>query len=146
MSSRQNSGGHHPAKPIDLTRLPGPDAGLLFLRLAGSGLLLYVHGVPKLIHFSAELQHIDDPLHLGRGVTLALALFAEIACPLLIAAGWLTRLATLPILFLLFVSMALVHPDWDVATGQFAWLLVIVFGTIALAGPGEYSIDGHHRR
>ncbi|SMF10410.1 DoxX family protein [Pseudogulbenkiania subflava] len=146
MTRHRNNGGAHPARFVDPARLPGPDAGLLFLRLAGSALLLYVHGLPKLMHFSAELQHIDDPLHLGHGVTLVLALFAEIVCPLLIAAGWLTRLATLPILFLLFVSMALVHPDWDVATGQFAWLLVIVFGTIALAGPGEYSIDGHQQR
>jgi putative oxidoreductase len=146
MTRRQNSNGAHPAKSVDLARLLRPDVGLLFLRLAGSALLLYVHGLPKLIHFSAELQRIDDPLHLGRGVTLVLALFAEIACPLLIAVGWFTRLATLPILFLLLVSIALVHPDWDVATGQFAWLLAIIFGTIALAGPGEYSIDGHLNR
>ncbi|SCK30171.1 DoxX family protein [Vogesella sp. LIG4] len=125
-----------------LATLPPPDAGLLFLRLAGSSLLLYVHGLPKLLHYGSELQHIDDPLQLGRGLTLLLALFAEIVCPLLIAAGWLTRLATLPILFLLVVSILLVHPEWDVASGQFAWLLIIVFGSIALAGPGRYSIDG----
>jgi putative oxidoreductase len=127
-------------------QLLGPNAGLLFLRFAGSALLLYVHGLPKLLHYGAELQRIDDPLHLGRGLTLLLALFAEILCPLLVAAGWLTRLACLPILFLLFVSLALVHPDWNIATGQFAWLLIIVFGAIALAGPGEYSIDGHYHR
>lgn len=146
MTSRRSSNGANPAKPIDLARLLRPDVGLLFLRLAGTALLIYVHGLPKLMHFSAELQRIDDPLHLGRGVTLVLALFAEIVCPLLIAIGWMTRLATLPILFLLLVSLALVHPEWDVATGQFAWLLIIIFGTIALAGPGEYSIDGNHLR
>lgn len=146
MIGRQNSDEGQSAKPVDWAHWLGPDIGLLFLRLAGSALLLYVHGLPKLMHFSTELQRIDDPLHLGRGVTLVLALFAEIACPLLIAAGWLTRLATLPILFLLFVSMALVHPEWSVADGQFGWLLIIVFGTVALAGPGEYSIDGRHTR
>lgn len=146
MTSRQNSTGVPSGKSVDLAHWLGPDIGLLFLRLAGSALLLYVHGLPKLIHFSAELQRIDDPLHLGRGLTLVLALFAEIACPLLIAAGWLTRLAALPILFLLFVSMVLVHPEWSVADGQFGWLLIIIFGTIALAGPGGYSIDGHHTR
>lgn len=129
-------------KSVALTRLPKPDLGLLFLRVSGSALLFYVHGLPKLVHFGNELQHIDDPLHLGRRTTLILALFAEIICPLLIAAGWQTRLATLPILFLLFVSMVLVHPDWSVATGQFGWLLIIIFGTVALAGSGEYSIDG----
>jgi putative oxidoreductase len=28
-----------------------PDAGLLFARLAGAALLLWVHGLPKLLHW-----------------------------------------------------------------------------------------------
>ncbi|WBS00886.1 DoxX family protein [Pseudoduganella sp. SL102] len=118
-----------------------PDAGLLFARLAGAALLLWVHGLPKLLHWQQELAHIDDPLHLGRGVTLACALFAEVLCPFLIAAGLFTRLACLPVLFLLGVSMVLVHPDWSIEQGQFGWLLLIVFGTIALAGAGRWSLD-----
>ncbi|MFZ6733554.1 DoxX family protein [Undibacterium sp. Ji42W] len=118
-----------------------PDLGLLFLRLTGAFMLLYVHGLPKLMHYSTELAHIDDPMHLGRGLTLWLALLAEIVCPLLIAAGFLTRLACLPIIFLLLVSMLAVHPDWSIAEGQFGWLLSIIFSTIALAGPGAYSLS-----
>ena len=118
-----------------------PDLGLLFLRLTGAFMLLYVHGLPKLMHYSTELSHIDDPMHLGRALTLWLALLAEIACPLLIAAGILTRLACLPIIFLLLVSMLAVHSDWSIAEGQFGWLLLIIFGTIALAGPGAYSFS-----
>ena len=104
-------------------------------------MLLYVHGLPKLLHYSTELTQIDDPMHLGRSLTLSLALLAEIACPLLIAAGVLTRLACLPIIFLLLVSMLAVHPDWSIAEGQFGWLLLIIFGCIALAGPGRYSLS-----
>jgi putative oxidoreductase len=37
--------------------------------------------------------------------------------------------------------MVLVHPDWSIEQGQFGWLLVIVFGTIALSGAGRYSVD-----
>ena len=121
--------------------VPVPDFGLLYLRVTGALLLLYVHGLPKLMHYQSELEHIDDPLHMGRGLTLLCALLSEIACPLLIAAGLLTRLAALPIIFLLLVSMVLVHPEWSVADGQFGWLLLIVFGAIALAGPGRFSID-----
>ncbi|MBC3909718.1 DoxX family protein [Undibacterium umbellatum] len=118
-----------------------PELGLLFLRLAGAFMLLYVHGLPKVLHYSTELAQIDDPLDLGRGPTLWLALLAEIACPLLIAAGVLTRLACLPIIFLLLVSMLAVHPDWSIAEGQFGWLLLIIFSTVALAGPGAYAIS-----
>jgi len=118
-----------------------PDAGLLFARIAGAALLLWVHGLPKLLHWQDELARIDDPLGMGRGLTLACALFAEIVCPILVAAGLFTRLAALPVLFLLLVSMLLVHPEWSIAEGQFGWLLLIVFGTIALSGAGRYSLD-----
>lgn len=127
---------------LPFTRLPRPDIGLLYLRVTGALLLFYVHGLPKILHFSDELQHIDDPLYLGRPVTLILALFAEVVCPALIALGWMTRLAAVPVLFLLFISMLLVHPDWSIADGQFGWLLIIVFGTIFLAGPGRFSVEG----
>lgn len=131
--------------PTLLRRLIGPftpDAGLLFTRIAGAALLLHVHGVPKIVHYQEELAHIDDPLGIGRGLTLWCALFAEVVCPVLIALGLFTRLAALPVVFLLAVSMVLVHPDWSVAEGQFGWLLVIVFGTVALTGAGRYSLDG----
>jgi putative oxidoreductase len=127
----------------ETARLPWqttPDAGLLLLRLAGAFLLLYVHGLPKLLHYGSELQHIEDPLHLGAGLTLSLAIFAEVVCPLLIAAGLFARLASLPVLFLLLVSMVFVHPDWSVAEGQFGWLLMTIFASVAVAGPGRYTL------
>lgn len=127
-----------------LRKLSGPstpDIGLLFARVTGALLLLWVHGLPKIAHYQEELLHIDDPLGMGRAVTLWCALLAEVACPLLIALGLLTRLAALPVVFLLGVSMFLVHPGWSVAEGQFGWLLLIVFGTIALSGAGRYSLD-----
>ena len=117
------------------------DVGLLYLRLAGSLLLLTVHGLPKILHFSTELQHIEDPFHFGRGFSLVFAIFAEVLCPLLIAAGLLVRASSIPIVCLLVVAMFVVHPEWSVADGQFGWLLLIVFGTVALAGGGRYSID-----
>ncbi|MFC0166967.1 DoxX family protein [Pseudoduganella danionis] len=119
---------------------PQPDLGLLLLRLGGAVLLLTVHGLPKLQHYAGELAHIDDPLHIGRGLTLWLALLAEVACPLAIAAGVLTRLACLPILVLLLVSMLAVHPDWSLADGQFGWLLLVIFASISVAGAGRYTL------
>lgn len=45
--------------------LPRVDLGLFFLRLTGSLLLLYVHGLPKVLHFSDELTRIEDPFGFG---------------------------------------------------------------------------------
>jgi putative oxidoreductase len=118
---------------------PHPDVGLLWLRLAGSALLLHVHGWPKLVHYSVELTRIEDPFGLGAQFSLVMAIFAEVLCPLFIAAGLFTRLACLPIIVLLTVAMLAVHPDWSIAEGQFGWLLLIIFVAIALCGPGRYS-------
>ncbi|KPG92417.1 MULTISPECIES: DoxX family protein [Pseudomonas] len=117
------------------------DLGLLFLRASGGLFLLWVHGLPKLLDFTAQLQLIEDPFHLGAHLTLILAIFAEVVCPLLIVAGLLARLACVPILFVLLVALLVVHPQWSVAEGQFGWLLLILFTTVLIAGPGRLAIS-----
>ncbi|MCT8950148.1 MULTISPECIES: DoxX family protein [Pseudomonas] len=117
------------------------DVGLLFLRVSGGLFLLCVHGMPKLLDFTAQLQLIEDPFHLGSHLTLILAIFAEVLCPLLVVAGVLARLACLPILFVLLVALLLVHPQWTVAEGQFGWLLLILFATVFIAGPGRLALN-----
>ncbi|KZN21155.1 MULTISPECIES: DoxX family protein [Pseudomonas] len=115
--------------------------GLLFLRVSGALFLLGVHGLPKVLDYSAELQRIEDPFHLGAHLTLILAIFAEVLCPLLIVVGVLVRLACLPILFVLLVALLVVHPQWSVAEGQFGWLLLILFTSIFIAGPGRLALN-----
>lgn len=115
-------------------------AGLLFLRIAGSALLIAVHGLPKVLHYGQELTRIEDPFHLGAAPTLLLAILSETLCPLLIALGVLTRLACLPIVATLLVAMLVVHPDWSLAEGQFGWMLLIIFTTVLIAGPGRFSL------
>lgn len=66
---------------------PRIDPGLFFLRLTGSLLLLYVHGLPKVLHFSEELTRIEDPFGFGPYASLIPAIVAEVICPLLIVAG-----------------------------------------------------------
>ncbi|WP_447784473.1 DoxX family protein [Pseudomonas germanica] len=117
------------------------DIGLLFLRVSGGLFLLWVHGLPKLLDFTAQLQLIEDPFHLGSHLTLILAIFAEVLCPLLIVVGLLARLACVPILFVLLVALLVVHPQWSVAEGQFGWLLLILFSTVLIAGPGRLAIS-----
>jgi putative oxidoreductase len=116
------------------------DVGLLFLRVSGALFLCWVHGMPKLLNYSEQLKLIEDPFHLGAHVTLLLAIVAEVLCPLLIIAGVLVRLACLPILAVLLISMLVVHPEWTLFEGQFGWLLLIIFTSILIAGPGRFSL------
>jgi putative oxidoreductase len=115
--------------------------GLLFLRLSGAAFLFCVHGLPKWLHYSEQLRQIEDPFHLGASLTLGLAIFAEVLCPLAIALGLLTRLACLPILTVLIIALALVHPEWTLEQGQFGWLLLIIFTTLLVSGPGRYALS-----
>ncbi|WP_050491863.1 DoxX family protein [Pseudomonas putida] len=116
--------------------------GLLFMRVMAALLLLFIHGLPKLLNWSGELQRIEDPFGLGAPLTLGLAVFAEVVCPLLLLLGIAARLACLPVLAVLLVALLVVHPDWTLEQGQFAWLLVALYGGLALTGPGAYSVSG----
>jgi putative oxidoreductase len=117
------------------------DIGLLFLRISGAAFLLVVHGLPKLLDFNQQLTLIEDPFHMGAQLTLILAIFAEVLCPLLIVTGIFVRLSCLPILFLLLVALVVVHPDWTLEQGQFGWLLLIIFTTVFIAGPGRLALN-----
>ncbi|WP_410012583.1 DoxX family protein [Sodalis sp. C49] len=119
---------------------PQVDLGLLFLRLTGCFMLLYVHGAPKVLHYADELTRIEDPFGLGASLSLWAAIFAEVVCPVFIALGVAARAACLPIIAVLLIAMLAVHPDWSVAEGQFGWLLLIIFTTIGLCGPGRWSL------
>lgn len=121
-------------------------SGLLFMRVMAALLLLLVHGLPKLLDWSGELQRIEDPFGLGAPLTLGVAVFAEVVCPLFLMVGVAARLACLPVIAVLLVALAVVHPDWTLEQGQFAWLLVALYGGLALAGPGAYSVSGYFWR
>ncbi|WP_175625517.1 MULTISPECIES: DoxX family protein [Oxalobacteraceae] len=128
-------------KNLPFLSVPQIDLGLLFLRVSGAFMLFHVHGWPKIMHYSEELVRIEDPFGFGTSFSLLAAIFAEVVCAILIALGLLTRLASLPVIAVLLVSMLIVHTQWSIAEGQFGWLLMIIFGTIALCGPGKFSFD-----
>ncbi len=123
-----------------MNRFSAPDAALLFLRITASVLVLLVHGFPKAIHYASQLDAIEDPLHIGKTFTLGFAIFAEVVCPLLMIAGIATRLAALPIMLVSAIALGLVHPEWTLDQGQFAWMLLIMFGAVAIGGAGRYRI------
>jgi putative oxidoreductase len=123
-----------------MNRVSAPDVALLFLRVTASVLVLLVHGLPKAIHYTSQLEAIEDPLHFGKTLTLGFAIVAEVVCPLLMIAGIATRLAALPIMLVCVIALGLVHREWTLDQGQFAWMLLIMFGTIAIAGAGRYRI------
>src|SRR6266571_881690 len=87
----------------------GASLALLTLRLWLGLTLLINHGVGKLKDFSHLSGDFPDPLGIGHGASLALAVFAEVVASLLLVMGLLTRFAALVLAVNMAVAFFLIH-------------------------------------
>lgn len=128
-------------------RFHSDDVGKLILRLTVAGLMLF-HGISKVIHGIAWLppllNHDGLPGFIAYGVYVG-----EVLAPLLLIAGWQTRLASLVIAFDMIMAVALAHSSgiFSLRAGSGAWSIEIeaFYFLAALAvfffGAGKYSIS-----
>ncbi len=115
--------------------------GLLVLRLGIGGFMLVAHGWGKLTGFSTLLDRFPDPIGLGPGVSLTLAVFAEVVCSLLLVLGLGTRFAAVPLLITMLVAAFVVHADDPWSKQEFALLYAIPFLTLVFTGGGRFALD-----
>lgn len=104
------------------------------------GLLLASHGLQKLLNFSTMATQFPDPIGTGSKVALALAIFGELGCSIAFIAGFLTRLAVIPMIFTMAVAFFTVHGG-SIAAGELAFAYLMVYLLMLFAGPGHYSVD-----
>ena len=107
---------------------------LLAARIIFGGLLMS-HGIAKWQNFDALSAAFPDPLGVGSGVSLALAIFGEVVCSVGFIAGLFYRLALIPMIFTMCVAFFAVHGGDPFA----AYLSVYVL--MYAAGPGLYAAD-----
>lgn len=121
------------------------DLGLLLLRLGFGLSMLLAHGLPKLMRILDGNFKFGDPLGIGAAPSLVLVTLAEFGCSLLIVLGLFTRLAAIPLVFAMFVAAFITH--WSDGWGkmEMAVLYLVTFTTLALTGPGSYSLDERWR-
>lgn len=123
------------------------DLGLLLLRLGVGLLMAFSHGLGKVQKlFAGPPYQWADPLGLGPGLSLFLAGGAEFFAALALAVGFLTRLAALPLAFTMAVAAFIVHAQDPFAKKEFALLYMIPFLSLALTGPGRFSVDAWLRQ
>lgn len=120
----------------------GVDIGLLIMRLAFGSMMLFGHGLGKLISYSERASHFGDPIGLGSATSLALAIFAEFFCSIGIAFGFLTRFAAFALLFNMAVAAFIAHAGAPFARREMALLYAAAFATLLFLGSGRFSIDG----
>ncbi len=118
------------------------DLGLLLLRLATGGTMFMAHGLGKLQGFSQGAGMFPDPLGMGSTVTMAVAIFSEVACAILVAVGLSTRLATLPLIGTMLTAFSVVHASDPWKVKELAFLYLCGYSVIFLTGPGSFSLDG----
>ncbi|EMI17756.1 DoxX, partial [Rhodopirellula maiorica SM1] len=114
--------------------------GLLVLRVA-FGLFMLVHGIQKVMGFSAMSDAFPDPIGMGSQLSLIMAIAAEVGCSLLLILGLGTRLALLPLAFTMVIALFLVHgaDPWKVK--ELAAIYLTTYVALFITGPGEYSLD-----
>ena len=117
------------------------DSAALILRLS-LGLLMLSHGYSKLMQFfSGEEIHFADPIFLGESASLALAVFAEFFCSILIAIGLWTRLALIPLIITMVVAVGVIHLNDPMDKKEHALLFLLPYLALFLLGSGRFSVD-----
>jgi putative oxidoreductase len=115
--------------------------GLLFLRVI-AGAFMFTHGDGKLVRLFGEGPiKFSDPLGIGAVPSLALAVFAEVVCSVLVILGLATRLSVIPVIITMLVAAFIVHGSDPFGSRELPLLYASVFFFIAISGAGKFSFD-----
>ena len=125
--------------------------GLLTLRIL-IGVLMAFYGYEKLIHFS-DMAASDfwakqvSFLGFNGAFPLALTVFAEFFCSLLLLFGFLTRYSCLILMFCMAYIFVVVFPSAPFHAGENGFefnppfTYFVMYFVLLLTGPGKYSLD-----
>jgi putative oxidoreductase len=127
-----------------------PALGLLVLRLGAGAMLLFGHGLSKLMTFDQRRTTFADPIGIGPLPGLVLTVFAEVFCSIAVMLGLFTRLAAIPPLIVMLVAFFIVHAGDPWRTRELPLLFAVPFLALCFTGPGAFSLDawlaGRRRR
>lgn len=113
---------------------------LLILRV-GIALLMLGHGIPKLQMLITGDVQFPGVMGLSSTLSLALAVFAEVICSILLLVGLLTRYAALPLIVTMFTAVFVIHGNDPFAKQELGILYLLVYLTLFILGSGKFSFD-----
>ena len=116
--------------------------GLLLLRLWAGGAMALAHGVPKINKLMAggEIQ-FPDPLGIGATASLVCTILTEFVAGLMVAAGFLTRAATLALVFTFVVVVFVIKFGDGFKAMELGATYLAMYLILLCTGPGRWSVD-----
>ena len=121
-------------------KAPKVNITLLVLRV-GIGLLMLGHGIPKLqMLISGDIQ-FPGVMGMSPTISLALAVFSEVVCSILLLIGLLTRYAAIPLILTMLTAVLVIHGDDPFAKQELGILYLIVYSALFMLGSGKFSFD-----
>ncbi len=130
----------------NLENFKNKDTGLLLQRLS-IGLLILLHGIANLSSNYSFIKSLLKDIGIPE-FTAYFVFIGEIIAPMLIIIGWKARLASLVLVFNMFIAIIMVHSADIFALNQFGgWGIELqglyLFGAIVifLLGAGKYAIS-----
>ena len=91
------------------------------------GVLLMSHGVQKWANYDVMSGSFPD--------------FGEMVCSMAFIFGFLYRLAMIPMIFTMCIAFFVVHGSDPFAVKELAFIYLVVFILLYIAGPGKFSLD-----
>lgn len=114
--------------------------GLLLFRVV-VGVYMITHGWQKLSNFSTISAGFPDPLGVGSSASLALIVFAEFGCSILLILGFFTRIATIPLIIGMVVASFVVKTPTSFNQVELSTLYLLLYVALTFLGAGKYSLD-----
>ncbi|WP_433763974.1 DoxX family protein [Flavobacterium ginsenosidimutans] len=114
---------------------------LFFFRIAVSLELIFAHGLKKIGVGNELAEVVPNPLGLNEVFNQVFATGANLVMPIFIIAGFMTRLAVLPILAVTLTGYFIVHFNDPILVKDTPLMYSLCFLLICFTGAGKYSID-----
>jgi putative oxidoreductase len=118
----------------------GVNAWLLISRVA-IGAFMLTHGIPKFQALMAGNVQFADPFGLGPIASMALTVFAEALCSILLILGLATRFASIPLIINMTVAAVVAHGSQPFAKKELALMYLVFYIGFLILGGGKYSLD-----
>lgn len=119
------------------------DISLLVFRIVASLELMVAHGLKKIGVSTTKPEIVPNPLDLPEELNRLLAISANLFFPILVILGFLTRLATLPVLAVTLTGYFVVHRNGTLLQRDTPLIYSLIFLLILVLGPGGYSVDSY---